>query len=82
MKIRTVTFPSGRTATQLAPDDGYKYISNGEVWSNSVTLGIHDSIDNWHDTNDEPPTPPEPGEEAQTVDYQAALNELGVNAHD
>ena len=41
------------------PDEDYKYISNGEVWTDSIYLGMNDNIANWHDTNDEPPTPDE-----------------------
>lgn len=41
------------------PGEGYKYLSNGTVWSNGIYLGKSDSIDNWHDTNDEPPDPTE-----------------------
>lgn len=41
------------------PDDGYKYITNGEVYTDSIYLGAKDSINNWHDTNDEPPEPEE-----------------------
>ena len=41
------------------PSEGYKYISNGSVWADSIVLGAKDSIDNWHDTNDEPPAPEE-----------------------
>lgn len=40
---------------KLTPDEGYKYITNGEVYSELVFLGKNDSVDNWHDTNDEPP---------------------------
>lgn len=36
------------------PGDGYKYITNGEVYTDSIYLGSRDNIDNWHDTNDEP----------------------------
>ena len=36
------------------PDDGFKYISNGSVWTDSIYLGKTDSIENWHDTNEEP----------------------------
>lgn len=39
------------------PGDGYKYITNGEVYTDSIYLGAKDSINNWHDTNDEPPEP-------------------------
>ena len=37
------------------PGDGYKYISDGTIWTDGLFLGRTDSIDNWHDTNDEPP---------------------------
>lgn len=36
------------------PSEGYKYITNGEIFSNGIYLGINDSPDNWHDTNEEP----------------------------
>lgn len=51
------------------PGEGFKYISNGEVWSEGIYLGSLDSIDNWHDTNDEPPEPEEeiPDEEALEI---------------
>lgn len=39
------------------PGEGYTYLSNGEVWSEGIYLGKADSIDNWHDTNEEPPEP-------------------------
>lgn len=39
------------------PSEGFMYISNGEVWSDSILLGANDNIGNWHDTNDEPPAP-------------------------
>ena len=41
------------------PSEGYKYLSNGEVWTDSIYLGTADDISNWHDTNDEPPDIPE-----------------------
>lgn len=49
------------------PDEGYKYITNGEVYTDSIYLGARDSIDNWHDTNDEPPEP----EDEPTVEDKA-----------
>lgn len=51
------------------PDEGYKYLTNGEVYTDSIYLGKNDSIDNWHDTNDEPPEPEEgiPDEEALDI---------------
>ena len=57
MIITEITYPSGRTAIQLQPEEGYKYITNGEVWSDLVVLGVSDSVNNWHDTNEEPPEP-------------------------
>ncbi len=45
------------------PDDGYKYLSNGEVWTDGIFLGKSDSINNWHDTNDDPPSEDEEDEE-------------------
>lgn len=49
------------------PSDGYKYITNGEVYTDSIYLGAKDSINNWHDTNDEPPEP----EDEPTVENKA-----------
>ena len=62
----------------LYPGEGFKYITNGTFFSDWTILGKTDTPENWHDTNDEPPVPPEPGEEATTDDYEAALNRLGV----
>lgn len=41
------------------PDEGYKYVSNGNTWSEGIFLGKNDNIGNWHDTNEEPPEEPE-----------------------
>ena len=57
------------------PDDGYTYLSNGEVWTDGLYLGAADRIENWHDTNDEPPGPED---QATAEDYEAALARLGV----
>jgi len=59
------------------PSDGYKYISNGTVWSTEIRLGRTDSISNWHDTNEEPPEPT-PEEPATSEDYEEALGRFGV----
>lgn len=64
---------------QWIPSDGYKYISNGEVWSEHIYLGQNDDISHWHDTNEEPSEPPEPEEEATEQDYRDSLNRLGVD---
>ena len=37
------------------PSEGYKYITNGEIYTDGIFLGRFDNISNWHDTNDEPP---------------------------
>ena len=49
------------TVTVITPDTGYKYVTNGDVFSDLVKLGKNDSVDNWYSTNDEPPeaVPPE-----------------------
>lgn len=49
------------------PSPGYIYLSNGAVWTNDLYLGRTDSIDNWHDTHDEPPEP----EDEPTVEDKA-----------
>ena len=54
MKVTTKTYSSGKEVIILSPDDGYKYVANNEVYSKLVYLGKNDSIENWHDTNDEP----------------------------
>lgn len=52
------------------PDEGYKYLTNGEVYTDSIYLGARDSVDNWRDTNDEPPEPePEPTVEDKAEAY-------------
>ena len=43
------------------PSPGYQYLSNGEVWTDGIFLGASDRIENWHDTNDEPPVEDEDG---------------------
>lgn len=37
---------------KLTPGEGFKYISNGKVYSSLVYLGIYDSSNNWYDTNE------------------------------
>lgn len=66
------------TDNEWIPSDGYKYITNGSVWSEHIYLGRKDNINNWHDTNDEPPEPEE-DEDATEQDYIDALNEMGVD---
>ena len=55
------------------PDDGFKYVTNGKVYSDSIYLGKNDSVANWHDTNDEPP---ESGEEPTVEDKAEAYDIL------
>ena len=60
------------------PSPGYKYVTNGDVYSTGIYLGTADSIENWHDTNDEPPEPA-PYDPTAGADYiQAAKILLGV----
>ena len=60
------------------PSEGFAYITNGSVWTDGIYLGSADSIENWHDTNEEPVEPIE--EPAPTADdYEAALARLGVD---
>lgn len=37
------------------PAPGYKYVSDGTIWTDSIFLGATDSIERWHGTNEEPP---------------------------
>ena len=55
MIITEITYPNGEKAIQIQPENGYKYVTNGRVWGELVTLGKTDSVENWHDTNEEPP---------------------------
>lgn len=66
------------TGNLWIPDEGYKYITDGVTYTDSIYLGKNHDIANWHDTNDEPPEP-DPGEEEATAeDYEQALADLGV----
>ena len=56
------------------PGEGYKYLTNGVVYTDSIYLGARDSIDNWHDTNDEPSEPdPEPTMEDKAEAYDILM---------
>ena len=57
------------------PDEGYKYITNGEVYTNSIYLGKGQNINVWHDTNDEPPES-EPEDEPTVEDKAEAFDIL------
>ena len=50
------------------PSPGYSYISNGEIWTDSIYLGKTDKINNWHDTNEEPPEPEEDISDAEALE--------------
>lgn len=39
------------------PAPGYAWVSDGEIWTTGIYLGVHDSIERWHGTNDDPPEP-------------------------
>lgn len=58
---------------KLTPEDGYKYVTNGRFFSELVFLGRYDSVDNWHDTNDEPP---EAEEEVTPEEMMAELEAM------
>jgi hypothetical protein len=46
--------------TLITPAEG-KSITNGEVYSKSVIVGTHDSVDRWHEIADaDIPPPPDP----------------------
>lgn len=63
--------------TILEARDGYS-LTNGEVYSKKVYLGIHDSPDNWHEIPDDE-VPIEPTADDATVDdYADALSMMGV----
>lgn len=51
------------------PGEGFKYLTNGTVFTTGICLGKADNIGNWHDTNDDPPTPEEeiPDSEALSI---------------
>ena len=58
------------------PSEGYKYITNGEVYSEGIYLGINDSPENWHDTNDEPPILDEFDDESELSYEEEIINIL------
>lgn len=57
------------------PGDGYKYITNGDVYTDSIYLGSRDSIDNWHDTNDEPEDESIVEDKAEAYDILTGVSE-------
>ena len=58
------------------PSEGYKYITNGEVYTDSIFLGRCDNISNWHDTNDEPPEDEEIPEEETTLEDKSEAYDI------
>ena len=54
------------------PSDGYKYLTNGEVYTDSIYLGKGQNINVWHDTNGEPPEP----EDESTVEAKAEAYDI------
>ena len=61
------------------PSPGYRYLTNGRIFAENIYLGAADHIENWHDTNDEPPEPG-PDDPAADADYiEAAKILLGVS---
>ena len=60
------------------PGEGYRYLSNGETYTDGLYLGRTDSIDNWHDTNDKPPAPedePTTEDKAEAYDILMGVSE-------
>lgn len=60
------------------PSSGYRYLSNGETWTDSIYLGDGADINEWHDTNDEPQEPVEQDMDAELAEAARIL--LGVSA--
>ena len=58
------------------PSSGYKYITNGEIYTDSIFLGRCDNISNWHDTNDEPPEEEEISEEEITLEDKSEAYDI------
>lgn len=67
------------TGNKWEPSPGYKYITDGTVYTDSIFLGAADSIEHWHDTNDEPPEPgtDDPIDDADYIEAAKIL--LGVS---
>lgn len=43
----------------VRPSEGFKYVTDGTVYSDCVYLGKNANAGDWQDTNDEPPVPDE-----------------------
>lgn len=41
------------------PSEGYKYLTDGAIWTDSIYLGKGQDINRWRDTNEEPHDPAE-----------------------
>lgn len=55
------------------PSEGYKYLTNGEVFSDGIYLGVGRDINEWHDTNKEPHDPDIPSIEAKAEAYDILM---------
>ena len=56
------------------PDEGYKYLTDGVTYTDSIYLGKGQSINAWHDTNEEPHDPdPEPTAEDKAEAFDILL---------
>ena len=61
------------------PGAGYKYITNGEIYTDIIYLGNKADINDWRDTTEEPPEPgtDDPIDDADYI--KAAKILLGVS---
>ena len=57
------------------PGEGYKYLTDGEVFTDGIFLGANDSINRWHDTNDEPTDEPTAEDKAEAYDILMGVSE-------
>ncbi len=50
------------------PSEEFKYLTNGIVTASMIYLGKADSVDNWHDTNEDPEDVPTVADKAEVYD--------------
>ena len=50
------------------PSEEFKYLTNGTVTTGRIYLGRADSVDNWHDTNEDPEDVPIIADKAEAYD--------------